>query len=470
MAERIELPKTPAGSEQEQLREVYAYLYRMAVALNSNMAEIGGTQFTDEEMQIVREVTGAAEGTEADMSGAETLKSLIIKTAKFVKSEIDQYNLRLTGSYEAEGKLGRYVRKTRLDVDVTPSGIQQNYTFEAVIQGLQTFEINSKNYIRTGLLRTVDNVPVYGVQIGKDIVTFSDDGTQTVDETKKVAELTADELSFWQSGEKIASYKGNRISFYYGGDEVMYIASGRMYFAGDVEITSGNTMKIKSGGGLDIESGSIFRVASASLDINERGLDVKRGVLQGTHYDEYGIELVSRKDIVISRATPSGAHGMIWLFPQDTRMRSYSFGIIDEQDLSSSYSHIMNINANTGLTGTNTYRITVPVWCGATDAGTMGIWVGVTNDNNKSVQFTGTIPEAYIDEYGILVDRWNLVMTASSSDWLGDSANLLSFNILAGTGATEAEKLTHGLQAGTVKFEMISGTPGWRDCDVKVFI
>jgi len=236
MGRRIELPQLPKGEAQEQLQALYSYLYRMAEALNNNLAEIGNGDFTDEEMVTVREIVGQDETAQGAMAEAETLKSLIIKTAQLIKNEIDAYNLKLIGTYTAEGKLGRYVRKTRLDVDVTPTGITQNYTFQDIIQGLKTYEVNAKNYIKTGLLRTVSSVPVYGVAIGKDVVTFSEDGTETYNDGNKVAELTADELSFWQSGNKVASYTGTAITLYSG-------ATKRMLIDGNgVKMYDGNTL------------------------------------------------------------------------------------------------------------------------------------------------------------------------------------------------------------------------------------
>lgn len=224
MVNRIELPQQPQGDAETQLRAMYSYLYQMAQALNNNLEEIGGAELTDSERTAMQEVLSA--GTEEQTGAAtesETLKSLIIKTASFIKTAIDQYNLRLTGSTEAEGKIGKYVRNTQMDVDVTPEGIQQSFSFQEIIQGLKTYEINAKNYIKSGLLRTVNGVPVYGVAIGKDIVTFSQDGTETYNDGNKVAELTAEELSFWQNGAKVASYKGTGINF----AQDVTIASGK---------------------------------------------------------------------------------------------------------------------------------------------------------------------------------------------------------------------------------------------------
>lgn len=242
MGRRIELPRQPAGKPEEQLQAMYSYLYQMAEALNSNLAEIGGSDLTDQERTLMREITGETGGPE--YTEAETLKSLIIKTAAFVKSELDQYRMNLLGNYVAEGKFGKYVRNTQLEVDVNPEGIQQDFTFREIIQGLKTYEINAKNYIKTGLLRTVSGIPVYGVAIGKDIVTFAEDGTETYHDGNKVAELTADELSFWQGGSKVASYKGNRIGFYYGGTEVFYIQAGKIYCVTDMELTAGKSFAV----------------------------------------------------------------------------------------------------------------------------------------------------------------------------------------------------------------------------------
>ena len=245
MGKRIELPRKPQGQPEKQLEALYSYLYQMAEALNSNLADIGGNELTDRERKQISQIIGT-KAEDGDRSEAETLKSLIVKTASYVQNELDYYRINLLGDYVAEGKFGKYVRRTGLDVDVTPTGIQQNYTFQEIIQGLKTYEINAKNYIKTGLLRTVNSIPVYGVAIGKDVVTFASDGTETYNDGNKVAELTADELSFWQGGNKIAGYTGNRISFYYGNTAAFYIENGKLYCADDMEIASGKMIKLNN--------------------------------------------------------------------------------------------------------------------------------------------------------------------------------------------------------------------------------
>lgn len=243
MHEHIELPPTLQGDEKNQLQQVWSYLYQLSEAINNNLDAIGGNDLTDSERMIMQKITTSG-GDELVPSEYETLKSLIIKTADFVQTNLQEYRMKLLGETVASGQFGRYVRQTGLDVEVNPEGITQNYSFQEIVQGLKHYEINAKNYIKTGLLRTVSSIPVYGVAIGKDVVTFSQDGTETYNDGNKVAELTADELSFWQNGVKIAGYTGSRISFYYNGTEAFYIQNGKIYAAADLELGAGKKVKI----------------------------------------------------------------------------------------------------------------------------------------------------------------------------------------------------------------------------------
>jgi hypothetical protein len=265
MAERIDTPPTLAGDEKAQLQQLWSYLYQMSQALNNNLEAIGGNELTDSERAVMQQILSGDE-VSSGMNEMETLKSLIIKTADFVQTSLMEYRLNLLGSTVASGQFGRYVRNTGLNVEVNPEGITQNYTFEEVVQGLKHYEINAKNYIKTGLLRTVSSIPVYGVAIGKDVVTFAEDGTETYVDGNKVAELTADELSFWQNGTKVAGYTGSRISFYYNGTECFYIQNGKMYAAADFEINSGKKLKIGSGGVLDVDTNN-FKIDSTNKTI-----------------------------------------------------------------------------------------------------------------------------------------------------------------------------------------------------------
>lgn len=267
MPERIELPPTLQGDEKSQLHQLWSYLYQMSESLNNNLQAIGSNDLTDNDRKIMQKIIQDAGESAPQFSEMETLKSLIIKTADFVQTSLQEYRLKLLGESVASGQFGRYVRQTGLDVEVTPEGIKQNYSFEEVVQGLKEFSVNAKNCIKTGLLRMEDELPIYGVAIGKDIVTFAQDGTETYHDEKKVLELTADVISFWQNGVKIASYTGTRISFWFGNVEMFYIENGKIYCAGDLQLAAQKTFT----GDLNAAGGSFAGYVGIRKPIKDQG-------------------------------------------------------------------------------------------------------------------------------------------------------------------------------------------------------
>lgn len=281
MAEIIDLPQQGGGTAQQQLQEMYLYLYRMASDLNLNFQQIGFDGLTDDEQQLMNDLT-RAEQTDVqkaedslytgkhNYTEAATLKSLIIKTAQFVKNEVENMRIVLFGEESASGQFGDWKRRKGLRVDVTPDGVKQTYSYAEIVQGLQTFEINSKNYIKTGYLRTENMLPVYGVQVGKDIVTFDENGNETYHDGNKVAEFTAEALSFYANGTILAKYTGTKISFYIAGVEVMYIEAGKIYSTMDLELGSNQTVKVgnwqfNNNGLYGIAGGEQFAISPLNL-------------------------------------------------------------------------------------------------------------------------------------------------------------------------------------------------------------
>lgn len=290
MGERIDLPPTLQGDEQAQLKQMWSYLYQLSEAINNNLNAIGGNDLTDSERMSMQQILQAAGVSQDEVSSEyETLKSLIIKTADFVQTSLQEYRMVLFGETAASGQFGQVNRRTGMDVAVTPDGVLQKFSLREIVKDLKTYEVNAKNYIKTGYLRTENSIPIYGVAIGKDVVTFSADGTETYNDGNKVAELTADELSFWQNNVKIAKYTGSRISFLYNGTEAFYIQNGKWYAVGDMEITngkklilaSGADMEVSSGGDMIIKSGGTMTVQNSSnnniIKMSNAGLDIESG-------------------------------------------------------------------------------------------------------------------------------------------------------------------------------------------------
>ena len=288
MAERIEIPPTLQGDEKEQLQQIWRYLYQLSEAINNNLEGIGGNELSDKEIMTMKKIVGAGEAA-TGMSDVETLKSLIVKTAEFVQTSLQEYKTSMIWESLESGKFGQYVRGTKINVAVTPDGVIRDFTLEEIIQGMKENAIDTKNYIKTGVLREENNLPVYGVAIGKDIVTFANDGTETYHDENKVAEMTAEGLSFWQNEKKIAAYTEDRISFFYDGAEVFYILQGKLYAAEDMEITDGKKIVIASGavievsdeGSITVDHGGIVTFKDENEDevviLSDTGIEIDHG-------------------------------------------------------------------------------------------------------------------------------------------------------------------------------------------------
>ena len=77
MAERMSMPPTLSGNNQEQIRQMWQYIYKMAETMNRNMDAIGTNELTDSERQIMQPIIGNEKPI--------TLKRMIIKTAEYAQ-------------------------------------------------------------------------------------------------------------------------------------------------------------------------------------------------------------------------------------------------------------------------------------------------------------------------------------------------------------------------------------------------
>ena len=96
MSIKIETPPVLTGAAEAQLRQVYAYLFRLSEHLNVALGQLEHTSAA---------VTSAESGgAAADGAAAKTyneLRGLIVNTAGIVRKEMDTLETRLHGEYEA---------------------------------------------------------------------------------------------------------------------------------------------------------------------------------------------------------------------------------------------------------------------------------------------------------------------------------------------------------------------------------
>ena len=203
------MPPRPEGSVEEQLQRQYAYLFQMAQQLNLAAQQVSG-----ETALSAAAAVGVGEAQQYD-----TLKSLIVKTARQVEREMERLTARLEGEYVASSDFGTYVERLNSYLEADPAAITQYYSFASALQSnidavsadFADYRADTQGYIRTGIVDYDGAVPVYGVAVGQGLTTREVDGETVVEQNNFRATFTATKLSFWQDTTEIAYVSNNKM-------------------------------------------------------------------------------------------------------------------------------------------------------------------------------------------------------------------------------------------------------------------
>lgn len=233
-------PALKSTDSAENLFSIRSYLMQLSDQLNIALGQLESTQEA-QIAQAVAQATGAAQNGEQTTPSDEytALKSLIIRTADIVHSEIDQVETRLESEYIAKSDWGTYEESIQADIKATAEGIVQSYNYDARLESLEEdavsfeqYRISTSGYIRQGIIGYNDGVPVIGIAIGQDIATTG------VKET-----VNGVEYDVFADGQNLATYTASKMSFYQNGVEVAYVSNAAMV------ITNANvTNKLTLGG------------------------------------------------------------------------------------------------------------------------------------------------------------------------------------------------------------------------------
>lgn len=241
-------PPRLTGDTADQLRQITSYLYQLQRDLNVALDSVDS---------VVKEaaVETAATAAEQTVSAtAKSLKSLIIKTANFVKQEMDSWTQLLEGNYLAISDFGTYREEVSQEITTTATEIVNafNYTsliaaaqsriseLEAENNTLKTYKVETEQYTKSGLLYYDDlNVPIYGYAVGEVLTRVTVNGEETVRREDLLSTWSAGRLNFWQGGQIIAYYANNKL----------YVTRGE--FLESIQI--GDWMFATNGGNLDID-------------------------------------------------------------------------------------------------------------------------------------------------------------------------------------------------------------------------
>lgn len=268
----LQYPPMTGGSAEQQISTLRSYLMQLADELNG--ADWSANAVLQELSQAIDAQSLPESERRTKLSGWAATKSLIIKTADFAAKNSEQFQYTLSGSYVAKSDFGTFTEEleTRLAADET--GIQQNYEYAARLESYTAginnrLSVDSKQYIRTGLLYYDGVLPVYGVGVGNLETTVTENG-ELLDRTKnELLTVTSGRVSFWQEGQEVAYLSEKKLHFPSGTLEA-YDAK----LSGTITAAAGSSF-----GPWSISQSSIYRTdntfGGAGLYFGTGGLSIK---------------------------------------------------------------------------------------------------------------------------------------------------------------------------------------------------
>jgi hypothetical protein len=269
-----------------------------------------------------------------------------------------------------------------------------------------------------------------------------------------VAELTADELSFWQGNpaQKVASYKGNRISFLSGGEEVFYIENGVIYCVG----------------GMTIRAGANFYVESDNLIIDKSGLTVVGGTIRSNLYSNDGYPVLTNRDIVISSLEPAPVNGKVWIKPIGSTATQYQYESYDQSSFFAG-ERVLFLTGQAAQVDPNVtynYRLILPVYSNSPGNETLDIEITAEDGYGNEITF----PTQTLDPHMNTILNIPLTLSGQDAVWIATG----SFIAVTITPDEDKQSIWQdfGINMGQVTLAagtLGTGTAGWKDCEIKVY-
>lgn len=230
-------PPVLRGEAENQLQQLYMYLMAMSNSLNTALTDISMEQIAPQTREEIRQT-----GSEELAKQYTGLKSIIIKTAEIVRTEMDEIRSTLEMRQTAiSDQFGRLETQLTNQITATAEGLNQAFSYiEMLADEAETGEVfRSKfsQYVNVGVIRYDQGRPVTGIAIGENITNA--DGT--INSNNRMATFTVDRLSFYQNGAEVAYFSNN----------VFHIANGEI----------NNTLKIGNHTWKKLSDGAMALVA-----------------------------------------------------------------------------------------------------------------------------------------------------------------------------------------------------------------
>jgi len=207
----LQMPPQLQCTAEEKAAQLARYLFQMAESLNVTLNSLSLDQFTEADKRELAVSASATAGAESKTRYDE-LKSMIIKTADAVRSEMDLLSASLSGAYVAQSDFGTYAQNASALYQATATGIEQHYSLitelQAAAQEYGEFLRNTQAYIKTGLLYEEEGIPCYGVEISQ---TKEGEG-----EVPFKVRITPEKMGFYQGNNELAYFSNNKFYVKFG--------------------------------------------------------------------------------------------------------------------------------------------------------------------------------------------------------------------------------------------------------------
>ena len=291
----LQYPPMSGGSAQEQLEGLRRYLIQLTDQLSG--ADWSARSVLQEVSQAIDADSLRDGARRTELEGFAALKSLIIKTADYAAENSETFKLKLSGNYVAVSDFGKYWQNATMTVDGNEFGIRQLYDFSAGVNN--KFTVDSKQYVKTGLLYFDGVKPVYGVGVGNIATTVANE-SEVLDKTQnELVTVTPGRVSFWQGGSEVAYLAEKKLHFPSGTLEAY-----NAVLSGTVTAAAGSSF-----GPWSISESSIYRTdntwGGAGLYFGTSGLSIKsafkvdaNGTLTATGADISGT--IRASDLLLS--------------------------------------------------------------------------------------------------------------------------------------------------------------------------
>lgn len=227
-------------------KKTYEYLFGMAQQLNIALNALDESNLSPSVASALASGAKASSEVASLPSQYNTLRSMIVKTANTIRSEMDKLSVSLEGTYVAQSDFGSYVQELSSYIEANPEALTQYYKFASDLQAnldevdvaFETYKTSTEGYIRTGIVYYEDDIPVYGVAVGQNLTSTTIDGEEVIDRRDFRATFTAKKLSFWQDETEVAYVSNNKLNI----NEVGILNSMRL---GNWDISTSNGLAIK---------------------------------------------------------------------------------------------------------------------------------------------------------------------------------------------------------------------------------